>query len=178
MVSVLTILISLDEGDQAVKMDMAIEGGAKAVDKGHGAETGTRWRAGAGLPKGRLARTQEDPKQGSERLGTMTQEPAQALGKRQDPLASRHPREHMLRKVSRRLGHAARVAARARTSSPATEGHQKVVAAAGATGARKALGKDPMCRTPSSRLHVLQLAPTHQAGTAPCDSHPCLRYCC
>ncbi len=51
-------------GDQAMMKDMAIEGGAKAVDRGRGAETGTRWRAGAGPPKGRLARPQEDPKQG------------------------------------------------------------------------------------------------------------------
>ncbi len=48
----------------------------------------------------------------------------------------------MVRKVGCRLGHAARVAARAQAAGPATEGHQEVVAAAGASSPREALGQD------------------------------------
>ena len=127
------------------------------MNEGHGPEAGAGGCAGAGLTKGRLGCPQEDPQQGRERLGTVAQKPAQALGKGQHPLANRHPGNHGVGKMGRRLGHAARVAARTQAAGAAAEGDQEVVTAAGATGACEALGQD-------AAVQVFSEGPFHVGG--------------
>jgi len=71
------------------------------------------------------------------------EEEPRPLGKRHDPLAYRHLREHVFDQVGGGPGHPSCGARRAQAATLAGEGDQEVVAAGAAAGAGEAAGQDP-----------------------------------
>jgi hypothetical protein len=74
--------------------------------------------------------------------GVGLQKVAQTFGHREHPLPNRQARNDVVGEMSSGLDHAAGVAGRADTASLAGQGDQKVVTAAGTSGAGEAVGQD------------------------------------
>jgi hypothetical protein len=75
--------------DTAMEMDVTVQGRAEPVDKADRPEPRARGGHGTGLPQVVLDQPQKDVEHGTERPGLALQVPAQALGRREDPLAHR-----------------------------------------------------------------------------------------
>jgi len=123
-------------------MGVLVEGGAEVVDEGDGADLGVRTGPGALLLEGLLDDAQHDAQCGAADCRVALQEVAQALGKRDDPLAHREGGEDVVDEMRRRLCHPPRHAGRTDTAPLAGEGDEKIVTAGIAVGARKAAGED------------------------------------
>jgi hypothetical protein len=68
---------------------------------------------------------------------------ARAIRQRQDPLAHRHPREHLFDEIGGAFGHPPPPTARTEAASFAGEGHEALERAVGTPKPREALGQYP-----------------------------------
>jgi hypothetical protein len=91
---------------------MGVERSAEAVDEGDRTHPGTG-SGRFGVPEQRPFHCPEkQPQYGSGQGRIAVQMPVQPLGQRQDPLAHRYCRDHMIHQVGRGLGHTPGVARR------------------------------------------------------------------
>ncbi len=144
-------------GDQAVEVGVPVQRGAEVMDEGHRPEAGTGRRLWAGLANSRLDRPQKDAEHRTQGLRPVAKVPAHPLGQGEHPLANGHARQNLIGQGRRRLHHPARVAARAQAPRAAGEGYEKVVTAASAANAGKAVGQD-------AALQVLAEAALDEGG--------------
>ena len=119
-----------------MEMHMVIERRSEAVQKGHGTES---W-ASLARPvtvTGRARRStkqsfdlfDEDPREGRDRVGPVSEEAAQPLRHGDHPLPHRYRRNDVVDEMRSRLRHSAAVARRTDTPALAREGHDKTLPA-------------------------------------------------
>jgi len=89
---------------------MGVERSAEAVDEGYGAHPGTGGGRFGVREQGPLHRPEKQPQYGSGQGRIAVQVSAQPLGQRQDPLAHRYRRDHMIHQVGRGLGNCSCIA--------------------------------------------------------------------
>jgi hypothetical protein len=98
------------------RLDMAVQGGAKAVEEGDGAEPRLRgWRRSIARHGGRVAEqsldlVEEDGGQGRDGLGAVGEEAAEAFRDGDDPLPHGYGRDDAVDEVRGGLRHAAAIA--------------------------------------------------------------------
>jgi hypothetical protein len=102
----------------------------------------------------------EDAQHHVEHCAIALHELAQALGHGQHPLAHRQARKGVIGQMRRRFHHAPRGAREAHASALAGEGHEVVVRAVTAAGARKAVGEDAAPQILAKLLAHIGLAGT------------------
>ena len=126
----------------AVKMQVGIEQGAKAVDEGDGADAGVRTGTRTALADALLHRREEEL-QGQGLDGWIAlQGVAQAFRHRQYPLPHRQTREDVVGQMAGGFDHAPGVTGGTESATLARIRDEKIVAALGAAGAGKAVGED------------------------------------
>jgi hypothetical protein len=127
-----------------VHVNAELEAAAEALDHGH--------RAGPAVldavrPRG--ARVEGERHAGihaqhrAAQGGVPRQSVAQAIRQRQDPLAHRHPRQHLVDEIGGTLCHAPPSTARAEAAPLAGDGQEALEGAVGAPKPREAVGQDP-----------------------------------
>jgi hypothetical protein len=126
--------------DDAMKVQMWVEQRTKAMDEGHGTETGLGTCTRTTLPQA-LFDGGEEYVQGCVLDGCVVlQVIAQAFGHREHPLAHRQARDDVVGEMGRCLDHAPRGAGGADAATLAGVGDQKIVTAVGAVGAGETEG--------------------------------------
>ena len=118
------------------------------MDECHRAGPRIRPRTGATRAQVALDLIEEDAQGGIEGLAVMLKVVAQALWKRQDPLAHRQRGQDVVHEVGRALGHSPGIARGADAAAFAGEGDQEIVAALLAPRSRKAVGQNATLQVP------------------------------
>jgi len=160
-------------GDARMKVDVPVEGGAKTVEEGDGAETWAEGWTGSGVMHGAdrvveqpLDLGEEDPGESGDGCGPVGEEAPQPLGHRDHPLPDRHRRDDAVGKMRRRLGHVAARAGWADAPALAGEGHEKPVTAASAASAGEAEAEDAAAEIlPQLPLDVCRDGPLAEAAS-------------
>jgi hypothetical protein len=125
-----------------MEVEVGVEGGAKAVEEGDGADLRVGPGVGTAVSQSGPDGAEQDPEHGPGEGGVVVEEGADPLGDGEHPLADRQRRQDVVIEMSGDLHHAPGVAGGADAATLAGEGHEALGGAVVAPDAGEAVGQD------------------------------------